>query len=267
MGDSLTCEPCTYSPEPVEDCLQTSSLDIRQLSLWSGNHMPAKSCENAPQTDGSQNCTCGKEMSDCSIHPNTPDKWIASMQASLARICQMLENRLDWEKAHEAASTGKYSGLLGIYNQDTCSLKMSQQSLMGFSARWCCLRASDVGANHHRDRWWLLADSCEIRIKRENDAEIDRCSRAFSRESTEIPHGEKAQISNTTSKGLEGYRDIKIRNGEEYTTISNTCWWETEPSMGRVVNGMASRVDRIKALGNGQVPLQAAVAWKLLGGE
>jgi len=31
-----------------------------------------------------------------------------------------------------------------------------------------------------------------------------------------------------------------------------------------VVNGMASRVDRIKALGNGQVPLCAATAWRIL---
>jgi hypothetical protein len=29
---------------------------------------------------------------------------------------------------------------------------------------------------------------------------------------------------------------------------------------------VAFRIHRLKALGNGQVPLQAAVAWKLLGG-
>jgi DNA (cytosine-5)-methyltransferase 1 len=34
--------------------------------------------------------------------------------------------------------------------------------------------------------------------------------------------------------------------------------------VGRVVNGMASRVDRVKALGNGQVPLCAATAWRIL---
>ncbi|MHB0965515.1 MAG: DNA cytosine methyltransferase [Bellilinea sp.] len=28
---------------------------------------------------------------------------------------------------------------------------------LGYDAKWCCLRASDVGANHGRDRWWLLA--------------------------------------------------------------------------------------------------------------
>jgi len=30
---------------------------------------------------------------------------------------------------------------------------------------------------------------------------------------------------------------------------------------------VASRVDRLKALGNGQVPIQAALAWRILGGR
>lgn len=38
----------------------------------------------------------------------------------------------------------------------------------------------------------------------------------------------------------------------------------TEPELGRVANGMANRVDRLKAIGNGQVPCVAAAAWRLL---
>ena len=30
---------------------------------------------------------------------------------------------------------------------------------LGYDSEWLCLRASDCGANHHRDRWWLLAHS------------------------------------------------------------------------------------------------------------
>jgi len=41
-------------------------------------------------------------------------------------------------------------------------------------------------------------------------------------------------------------------------------WWATEPSVGRVAHGVAHRVDRLKAIGNGQVPLCAASAWRLL---
>lgn len=44
-------------------------------------------------------------------------------------------------------------------------------------------------------------------------------------------------------------------------------WWAVEPDVGRVVNGVASRVDRLRALGNGQVPLQAAAAFKILHGQ
>jgi hypothetical protein len=33
-----------------------------------------------------------------------------------------------------------------------------------------------------------------------------------------------------------------------------------------VANGLANQSHRLKGIGNGQVPIQAAVAWKLLGG-
>jgi len=36
--------------------------------------------------------------------------------------------------------------------------------------------------------------------------------------------------------------------------------------VGRVANGVANRVDRLKAIGNGQVPAVAALAWQILGG-
>ena len=40
--------------------------------------------------------------------------------------------------------------------------------------------------------------------------------------------------------------------------------WATEPDVGRVVNGAASRVDRLRLLGNGVVPHTAAKAWIVL---
>ena len=39
-----------------------------------------------------------------------------------------------------------------------------------------------------------------------------------------------------------------------------------EPQLGRVAHGVAHRVDRLKAIGNGQVPAVAALAWRALGG-
>lgn len=40
--------------------------------------------------------------------------------------------------------------------------------------------------------------------------------------------------------------------------------WPPEPNMGRVVDGVAHGVDRLKALGNGQVPAVVALAWRTL---
>lgn len=51
---------------------------------------------------------------------------------------------------------------------------------------------------------------------------------------------------------------------EKRGRISNGSWWETEPDVGRVVNGVANRVDRLKCLGNGQVPAVAATAFRIL---
>jgi len=46
--------------------------------------------------------------------------------------------------------------------------------------------------------------------------------------------------------------------------ISTSDIWSVEPRVGRVADGVAARVDRLKAIGNGQVPLCAATAWKIL---
>jgi len=46
--------------------------------------------------------------------------------------------------------------------------------------------------------------------------------------------------------------------------IGHASWWSTEPNVGRVAHGVAARMERIKAIGNGQVPLCAATAWRIL---
>jgi DNA (cytosine-5)-methyltransferase 1 len=40
--------------------------------------------------------------------------------------------------------------------------------------------------------------------------------------------------------------------------LAGSSWWATEPPLGRVANGVAHRVDQLKALGNGIVPAVVA---------
>jgi DNA (cytosine-5)-methyltransferase 1 len=75
------------------------------------------------------------------------------------------------------------------------------------------------------------------------------------------PQNMEKEVPNTDSSQCQGNK-CAIGIGTEYTNISGTSWWETEPDVGRVVDGVASRVDRLKAIGNGQVPLVAATAWE-----
>lgn len=44
----------------------------------------------------------------------------------------------------------------------------------------------------------------------------------------------------------------------------NGAWWPNEPDIPRVAKGITNRVDRLKALGNGQVSAVVAAAWNLL---
>lgn len=56
------------------------------------------------------------------------------------------------------------------------------------------------------------------------------------------------------------------RHHQQRGTQANDCgqWWAAEPDVGRVAHGVAARVDRLKAIGNGQVPAVAATAFRIL---
>jgi len=45
---------------------------------------------------------------------------------------------------------------------------------------------------------------------------------------------------------------------------SRGAWWKSEPDVGQVADGVASRVDRLRAIGNGQVPAVVGIVWELL---
>ena len=85
-----------------------------------------------------------------------------------------------------------------------------------------------------------------------------------------------AEVSNASSLGLSGQRQHeqssnpaqgREREAVELVYGRSPNFWSSEPGVGRVANGVASRVDRLKAIGNGQVPLCAATAWRLLNGN
>jgi DNA (cytosine-5)-methyltransferase 1 len=80
-------------------------------------------------------------------------------------------------------------------------------------------------------------------------------------------------MANTTSLRQSGQgqyeQSISLKTSGNWQAniiepIGSSDFWTTEPNVGRVVDGLASRMDRLKAVGNGQVPLCAATAWRIL---
>ena len=105
---------------------------------------------------------------------------------------------------------------------------------LGFDAEWGVLSAADVGANHKRKRIWIVANSISQRWKRAKvNTGIKKCrpweNKQFARL---LESSEKLAIPTSSNCGIH--------------------------------DGVAARMDRLKAIGNGQVPLCAATAWRLL---
>jgi DNA (cytosine-5)-methyltransferase 1 len=58
----------------------------------------------------------------------------------------------------------------------------------------------------------------------------------------------------------------EAREGETDRAFSERIGhiWGAQSPVGRVAHGVAARVDRLKCIGNGQVPAVAALAWRIL---
>lgn len=79
----------------------------------------------------------------------------------------------------------------------------------------------------------------------------------FDAESSEAP-----SRYNETPRGNGAMPDLP--HSGRCSTWEVGTWWQQEPDIPRTTDGMTERVNRLKALGNGQVSVVAATAWHLL---
>lgn len=143
----------------------------------------------------------------------------------------------------------------------------------GYAYRDGILAASDVGADHKRDRWWCLAANADglRKLEQERGKQIVR-----GRNHDGIA---EAATYPLRSRFQDGSREPAAQEKPEIWTTADMepretpitrkpAWFEVEPAVGVLVYGVADGVvsGAVKALGNSQVPLQAATAWRLLGG-
>ena len=170
----------------------------------------------------------------------------------------------------------------------------------GYAARTFSISASSIGANHQRERVWIVANSRQHERGLEpsgNKEGIGRGSSEKTEWSTNADQtsgssqrgeimadtknigsilssheGEQQGNSTRCSEGQsEGDGQTMANTSSERTSRGETRredaenvgqssrrpwngWWDIEPDVGRVANGVPKRVDRLKSLGNSLVP-------------
>lgn len=140
---------------------------------------------------------------------------------------------------------------------------------LGFDAEWGVLSAADVGANHRRERIWILADSDRQSCGASRPSCLETSptieANAAGKQPSFVAHSDCDRCYEMVKPNVVGTPTKRPTSQIEYSSISaGRAWWKVEPILGRVVDGVAHRTNRLKCIGNGQVPQCAATAFRLL---
>ena len=110
-------------------------------------------------------------------------------------------------------------------------LVLADLAALGYDARWGVVGACHAGADHERERIWVAAHAKETTSRPQD-----------------IPAG---HVQNQSG-------------GMVWHPLATPDWESVRPEPRRMDDGMADWVDRLAAIGNGQVPAVVALAWRLL---
>jgi len=140
---------------------------------------------------------------------------------------------------------------------------------LGYVVAWLTLGARHVGAPHERDRLWILAaDAAGLRQLRnagQQPARPDDASE-LARDPLSWRQAADADSFDVAPRlGIRPSYKAQIQPGGDRPR-ARAVPWSLAPDLGDpgMADVLADRVERTRAVGNGQVPLVAAVAWRVL---
>jgi len=165
---------------------------------------------------------------------------------------------------------------------------------IGFDAEWQVIPAAAVGAPHKRDRVFIVANTDSRRRKQckpktesfsgisssskrigTNVADTDGKRLEGSRPKQQATRVARKSKEMADTDGAGGWGVGSLPDGREtvfgqrnYLRGKNgdasRAWWEVEPNVGRVANGVSDRVDKLRGLGNAIVPQVAELVGALV---
>ena len=152
---------------------------------------------------------------------------------------------------------------------------LAELAEVGYDAEWHCIPAAGVGAPHRRDRVFIIAYTQHDGSHGDGEDEQERERQEMGRSQFSGRYGSNRNVADSSSErqprqGLHGgcFSQKKNQDGETNWLIDSRERkennWHIEPNVGRVANGVPSRVDRLKCLGNAVVPQVAQVVGTML---
>ena len=131
----------------------------------------------------------------------------------------------------------------------------------GYDAEWDSIPAAAVGAPHLRYRVFIVAYPSQYRDRCQQDKQgnsrLQQDSSGWPRVGDELGNSSQALAYAHTERWDRRPRVFGTGRRAELTNFCRTigaAQWAVEPDVGRLVNGLPSRVDRIRGLGNTVVP-------------
>lgn len=160
-------------------------------------------------------------------------------------------------------------GLFARQNQQYFRRVLDDLASLGYSVGWGIWGACDVGAPHRRERVFLLGWNADGMRKHVSDPDGSRKLQ------------QKGRVKNFGERVGNIYQNVPYAYGNAARRLpcgtetsqpvsgigrgdAGANQWQAEPDVGRVVNGVSSRVDRLRCLGNAVVPQQAYPIFKAI---
>ena len=180
-------------------------------------------------------------------------------------------------------------GLLDSRGARYAATVLGELSELGFDAAWEVVPGSALGAPHERKRWWCLAahpERFKLRYEQEQkrrsdgktvapdygsvrevapDTDRQRQLQQTQRRDEQGPRPGRGPEA-TSDTDSAGRQEQWFRLAKEAEEPAAQCgdWWAALPDVVCMVHGLANRSERIKSLGNGQIPAVAAFTFMAL---
>ena len=275
-----------FSQALVEEYLPENSLDGAQSAPLNGSRTQQAYCAPDKMTDFSRLSQFGM-----TYKPLTEDRGKELLTLYLAAFHAPTFQQQDeaQELMVKPLECGeKWRASFTKYNPDSRLWKTHQCSLLGdldeFSETWPQWGLMRNGECWEQRMLEQITNATEFGLSVNISPPPPHLAHAHSTheqrnkrtERTQTEHADidgTSELAYTERKRLQGQREYeqsvraKAHRQRKTTWVINGCssnFWKVEPNVGRVADGVAARVDRLKAIGNGQVPLCAATAWRIL---